>query len=61
MAGPVQRQSSNEVRAEHEARIEDYINDKLQTHADLEGLDDLLDKVRFQQDLLKQQVRLSAL
>lgn len=37
-------------------RIEDYLNDKLQTTADLEGLDVLLENVQTQQDLLKQQV-----
>ncbi len=38
------------------ARVEDYLNDKLQTTADLEGLDILLEDVQTQQDLLKQQV-----
>lgn len=37
-------------------RVEDYLNDKLQTTADLEGLDILLENVQTQQDLLKQQV-----
>lgn len=38
------------------ARVEDYLNDKLQTTADLEGLDILLENVQTQQELLKQQV-----
>ena len=37
-------------------RVEDYLNDKLQTTADLEGLDILLENVQTQQELLKQQV-----
>ncbi|KAI4111393.1 MAG: hypothetical protein LQ339_000592 [Xanthoria mediterranea] len=37
-------------------RVEDYLNDKLQTTADLEGLDILLENVQTQQDLLKQQL-----
>ncbi|KAL8781162.1 MAG: hypothetical protein Q9213_006130 [Squamulea squamosa] len=37
-------------------RVEDYLNDKLQTAADLEGLDILLENVQTQQALLKQQL-----
>ena len=37
-------------------RVEDYLNDKLQTYADLENIDVLLRNVLDQQDLLKQQV-----
>ena len=37
-------------------RVEDYLNDKLQTAADLESLDILLENVQAQQALLKQQV-----
>ncbi|KAL8844378.1 MAG: hypothetical protein Q9176_001288 [Flavoplaca citrina] len=37
-------------------RVEDYLNDKLQTTADLEGLDILLENVQTQQELLKQQL-----
>ncbi|KAL8674747.1 MAG: hypothetical protein Q9168_000831 [Polycauliona sp. 1 TL-2023] len=37
-------------------RVEDYLNDKLQTTADLEGLDTLLENVQTQQGLLKQQL-----
>lgn len=46
--------SANEER---DIRVEDYLNDKLQTSADLENLDALLDNVLQQQTLLKQQVR----
>jgi hypothetical protein len=46
--------SANEER---DIRVEDYLNDKLQTIADLENLDALLDNVLQQQTLLKQQVR----
>ena len=41
-----------------ENRVEDYLNDKLQTTADLESLDTLLIDVQKQQELLKRQVRL---
>lgn len=37
-------------------RVEDYLNDKIQTHSDLENLDYLLDTVSKQQSLLEQQV-----
>ena len=39
-----------------EVRVEDYLNDKLQTHADLDNLDSLLATVQQQQKLLLQQV-----
>ncbi|KAL8849798.1 MAG: hypothetical protein Q9221_005214 [Calogaya cf. arnoldii] len=39
-----------------DTRVEDYLNDKLQTTADLEGLDTLLENVQTQQELLKQQL-----
>jgi hypothetical protein len=39
-----------------DARVEDYLNDKLQTLADFDSLDTLLANLRVQQDLLKQQV-----
>lgn len=44
-----------------EARVEDYLNDKLQTAADLENLDSLLVDVKKQQGLLRQQVILELL
>ena len=39
-----------------EARIDDYLNDKLQTLADLDSLDTLLENVRRQQALLQKQL-----
>ena len=39
-----------------DSRLEDYLNDKLQTYADLESIDVLLRNVVDQQDLLRQQV-----
>lgn len=39
-----------------EARVEDFLNDKFQTLADLETLDSLLSSVQSQQSLLRSQV-----
>ena len=39
-----------------EVRVQDYLNDKLQTAADLEGLDSLLQNVKQQHELLRFQV-----
>lgn len=39
-----------------DARVQDYLDDKLQSSADLESLDSLLAAVQEQQHLLKQQV-----
>lgn len=39
-----------------DSRVRDYLDDKLQTPADFEGLDALLEQARDQQILLKQQV-----
>lgn len=44
------------VKAERGARVEDFLNDKLQTSADLATIDDLLQGVKEQQVLLEQQV-----
>lgn len=41
-------------------RVEDYLNDKVQTAADLDQLDSLLQQIQGQQNLLKQQVRSNA-
>ena len=41
-----------------DVRVEDYLNDKLQSVADLETLDSLLDNVKSQHELLQKQVRL---
>jgi len=40
-----------------DTRLEDYLQDKLQTSADLETLDSLLDRVRQQQALLRAQLQ----
>lgn len=42
---------------EQNIRVEDYLNDQLQSAADLENLDSLLEKVQKQHALLKEQVR----
>lgn len=39
-----------------DSRVQDYLDDKLQSSADLETLDSLLANVKNQQDLLKKQV-----
>jgi uncharacterized protein HemY len=38
-------------------RVEDYLNDQLQTDADLENVDALLENVQKQHTLLREQVR----
>ena len=43
-------------REDSDVRVEDYLNDKLQTGADLDNIDTLLENVIKQQDLLKRQV-----
>lgn len=42
-----------------DSRVQDYLDDKLQSAADLDSLDSLLENVRNQQDLLKTQVCMS--
>lgn len=42
--------------SELDSRVRDYLDDKLQTPADFEGLDTLLKQARNQQELLKRQV-----
>lgn len=42
---------------DNDVRLVDFLDDKLQAFADLDTLDSLLDSVKVQQDLLKQQVR----
>lgn len=49
--------STSDIRT----RVEDYLNDKIQTAADLDQLDNLLQQIHEQQSLLKQQVRSDAL
>lgn len=49
--------SSNGQEATHaDARVLDYLDDKLQSLADFDTLDDLLNSVNAQHELLKQQV-----
>lgn len=43
---------------ERHIRVEDFLNDKLQTSADLANIDALLEDVKAQQNLLQQQVNL---
>lgn len=42
---------------ERDGRVGDFLDDKLQTAADLQTLDDLINSVREQHSLLRQQVR----
>ena len=59
MASTALRHASRSMTHEERAiRVEDYINDKLQTYADLESLDALLENVQNQQTLLRKQVSL---
>jgi hypothetical protein len=44
-----------------EIRVQDYLNDKLQTAADLDNLDSLLQNIQHQHELLRVQVRLRVL
>lgn len=45
-----------DMTAVMDSRVQDYLDDKLQSAADLESLDSLLENVREQQELLKKQV-----
>lgn len=42
---------------DQDVRIEDYLNDKLQTQTDLASIDSLLEDLQKQHSLLSQQVR----
>ena len=44
------------MSADQETRLQDYLDDKLQTGADFETLDNLIENLQTQQDLLKKQV-----
>jgi hypothetical protein len=44
------------TRSTMDIRVQDYLDDKLQSAADLDSLDSLLENVKEQQLLLKQQV-----
>jgi hypothetical protein len=48
--------SSSVLEHDQNVRVEDFLNDKLQTKEDLDTLDSLLSNVKNQQLLLKQQV-----
>ena len=48
-----------ELPAARSARVGDYLDDQLQTTADLQNLEELINNVRHQHDLLKRQVRRS--
>ena len=50
--------ASRGLGEEQRLRLQDYLDDKLQTSNDLESLDALLENVTNQQTLLKQQVGL---
>ena len=49
--------ASSGQSGEQAVRLQDYLDDKLQTGADFETLDTLLETVRRQQELLRKQVR----
>ena len=53
------RQHSLQSQDDQSMRVHDYLDDKLQSDADLENIDALLRNVLDQQDLLRQQVRYS--
>lgn len=42
--------------ADHDVRVQDYLDDKLQAIGDFDTLDSLLDNIKTQQVLLKDQV-----
>ena len=48
--------ASRNADKDRDVRVEDYLNDKLQTTADLANIDSLLEGVKAQQVLLQQQV-----
>ena len=52
----VVRDTQASAKEELDVRVEDYLNDKLQTGTDLENIDTLLENVAQQQTLLQQQV-----
>ncbi|MCJ1285788.1 hypothetical protein MMC26_005129 [Xylographa opegraphella] len=57
MTAVLRRASSQITKEELDVRVEDYLNDKLQTYADLENLDSLLQTLKEQQVLLRNQLR----
>lgn len=49
-------QGSAQYLLDQSSRVEDYINDRIQTTDDLQTLDDILQSLREQQELQRQQV-----
>jgi hypothetical protein len=56
MPGTIDEQSH--LRDQH-VRVSDYLDDKLQTSADFDNIDALIDAVNEQHDLLKKQVSIT--
>lgn len=54
MAAPLSQLPSQEA-----ARVDDYLNDKIQSASDLDGLDSLLANLRAQHELQQKQVILN--
>jgi hypothetical protein len=54
---PIDRLAMASLAQERDVRVGDYLDDKLQTLADLESLDSLLLNVRNQQSLLQRQLQ----
>ena len=52
----ISRRTYTTMATVQESRVEDFLNDKFQTLADLDTLDSLLSSVQSQQSLLKSQV-----
>lgn len=52
----LQRQLTQGTAEEQSIRVEDYLNDKIQSQADLKSIDFLLENVKQQQTLLREQV-----
>ena len=49
--------AQSSIGVEQSMRVEDYLNDQLQSATDLENLDSLLENIQKQHTLLKEQVR----
>ena len=54
--GDIRETGPDQFDVQRAIRVDDYLNDKLQTTADLANIDTLLEDVRKQQRLLEQQV-----
>lgn len=53
--GSVDLRSKQHSQSDRDVRVEDYLNDKIQTIADLASIDTLLADAKKQQSLLEQQ------